>query len=141
MQPKILEDVQAMQELVDVLPVAIFVKDAASRFHLMNKACEAQWGISFAELHGTDASQYFPSEQMEKFLAKDRDVFTGGGLVDFEETVWNAALKQNRLVRTFKSPIYDASGNPLYLIGATIDITESKATETALRREIGRAHV
>jgi diguanylate cyclase (GGDEF)-like protein/PAS domain S-box-containing protein len=135
MPPQIFEDVKAMQELIDVLPVAIFVKDAASRFQLMNKACETQWGMSFADLRGTDASQFFPPEQMEWFLAKDREVFAGGVLVDFEETFWSAALMQNRQGHTFKKPIYDESGAPLYLIYSTVDITDSKAAESALCQE------
>ena len=126
MQTQIFEDVRAMQELVDVLPVAIFIKDSESKFQLMNKACEAQWGMSFSALRGTDASQLFPPEQMEFFLAKDREIFAGRCQVDFEETFWNAALKENRIGHTSKKPIYDESGNPLYLICVTFDITDSK---------------
>ncbi len=127
------EDITAIHELVDVLPVAIFIKDAASKFLLMNKACEAQWGMRFADLHGTDASQFFPPEQMEWFLAKDREIFAGRQQVDFEETFWNAALKQNRMGHTFKKPVYDPAGNPLYLICVTVDITDSKTAAQELR--------
>ena len=130
--PKIFEDIKTMQALVDVLPIAIFVKDAASNFQLMNKACEAQWGMSFSDIQGTDASQFFPAEQMEWFLAKDREIFAGGKQLDFEETFWNASLKQNRVGHTFKKPIYDTAGNPLYLICVTIDITETKKSHQEL---------
>lgn len=63
MPSNLLSDVAVMQELVDVLPIAIFVKDAQSKFLLMNKACEAQWGMCFSDLRGTDGSQFFPAEQ------------------------------------------------------------------------------
>jgi diguanylate cyclase (GGDEF)-like protein/PAS domain S-box-containing protein len=139
MQPKIFEDVNAMQALVDVLPVAIFVKDAASRFQVMNKACEAQWGMAFSSLCGNDAGQFFPPEQMALFLAKDREVFEGGVQVEFEEIFWNAALKQNRIGHTFKKPIYDNDGRPLYLVCITIDITDSKEAEA--RHERGEARL
>ncbi|MFA6970597.1 MAG: EAL domain-containing protein [Gallionella sp.] len=129
----IFEDVKAMQELVDVLPIAIFIKNAKSQFQLMNKACEEQWGMCFSDLHGTDASQFFPPDQMEWFLAKDREIFIGGSQVDFEESFWNATLGQNRIGHTFKKPIYDAAGNPLYLICLTIDITDRKKTNQELR--------
>jgi diguanylate cyclase (GGDEF)-like protein/PAS domain S-box-containing protein len=131
--PLIIEDIKAMQTLVDALPAAVFVKDAKSRFQLMNKACEDQWGMKFSDLQGTDASQFFPSDQMERFLAKDREVFAGGHQIDYEETFWNANLKQDRLGHTFKKPIYDEFGNPQYLICITSDITERKLHEEALK--------
>jgi len=130
---KIFHDVTAIQTLVDVLPVAIFVKDAQSKIRLMNKACEEQWGMRFSGLQGTDASHLFPANQMEWFLSKDREIFAGGCQVDFEEEFWNATLKQNRLGHTFKKPVYDNAGKPLYLICITIDITENRKTHQELR--------
>jgi diguanylate cyclase (GGDEF)-like protein/PAS domain S-box-containing protein len=123
------DDAQKMQELIDILPIAIFIKDTESKFLAMNKACEAQWGINFPDLRGTDASQFFPPEQMKQFLAKDQEAFVGGSQIDFEETFWNTTLGQNRFGHTFKKPIYDVSGKPLYLICMTIDITERKQSE------------
>jgi diguanylate cyclase (GGDEF)-like protein/PAS domain S-box-containing protein len=126
-------DSQAIQELLDALPVAVFVKDAESRFLFMNKACEAQWGFNFSQLRGTDGSQLFPAEQMEWFLAKDREVFAAGRQIEFVETVWNAALQTNRIGHTFKKPIYDSHGNPRLLVGAVIDVTERMQSERVLR--------
>lgn len=124
---------ERLHEIVNVMPVALFVKDPDSRIILMNRACEKQWGVDFAALQNTDASQYFPPEQMAGFLAKDREVFAGRQLVDLEEIAWNAELKENRSVRTFKKPVFDAAGQPLYLIGVSVDITEQKLSEEALR--------
>ena len=122
-----------IKDLFDALPVAIFVKDRNSMFRLMNKACEQQFGMSFGDLRGTDASQFFPPDQMQRFLAKDQEVFKGGHQIDFVETFWNAKLEENRIGHTFKKPMYDAEGNPLYLICATIDITETDIAEQNLR--------
>lgn len=118
--------------IINLIPVAFFVKDHKSRFFLMNRACEEQWGMSFAELRGTDASQFFPPEQMEQFLAKDRSIFDGRKPVEFEETFWSAAKKADRIGYTFKLPMYDASGNPQYLVCVTLDITERKLAQAAL---------
>ena len=40
--------------IIDLIPVAFFVKDSQSRFFLMNRACELQWGLSFADLRDND---------------------------------------------------------------------------------------
>lgn len=130
MTSRILYDLNALQNLVNSLPNAIFIKDATSKFIFMNEACEAQLGMRFSEIAGTDASHIFSPDQMELFFAKDREVFEGGCQIYFEEIFWNASLKQNRFGQTFKTPIYDDFGKPLYLICTTIDITERKQAET-----------
>lgn len=125
---------ERLHEIINVMPVALFIKDAASRIILMNHACEAQWGMAVEDLQGTDGSQFFPPEQIAAFLAKDKEVFAGAVMVDFEESVWNAALQKNRSVHTFKKPVFDPQGNPLYLIGVSVDITERKLSEEALHK-------
>ncbi len=126
------ENGELLMTIINLIPVAFFVKDHKSRFFLINRACEEQWGMSFADLRGTDASQFFPPEQMEQFLAKDRSIFEGRKPVEFEETFWSAAKKADRIGYTFKLPMYDASGDPQYLVCVTLDITERKLAQAAL---------
>jgi PAS domain S-box-containing protein len=124
---------QRLQEIIATMPVALFLKDAASRIILMNKASEEQWGMCFAEVAGTRASASFPPEQMAKFLADDQAVFAGRKLQVIEEEVWNAVRNTNRQVQTFKKPIFGADGEPHFLICMSIDITERKLAEEQLQ--------
>jgi diguanylate cyclase (GGDEF)-like protein/PAS domain S-box-containing protein len=126
------ENSEKLLTIINLIPVAFFVKDRKSRFFLMNHACEEQWGMSFAKLRGTDGSQFFPPEQMKQFLATDRSIFEGRKPVEFEETFWSAAKKADRTGYTFKLPMYDASGNPQYLVCVTLDTTERKIAQAAL---------
>ena len=121
-----------LHEITELMPVTLFVKDARSRIVMMNQACETQFGASFAELCDTDGSSLFPPEQMAGFLATDRAVFASGEPVDIEEVVWNATLGENRYMRTLKKPVYDETGQPLYLICMSIDINDSKKFENML---------
>jgi diguanylate cyclase (GGDEF)-like protein/PAS domain S-box-containing protein len=123
---------EQLLSIIDLIPIAFFVKDHNSRFFLMNRACESQWGLSFAQLRDTDGSQFFPPDQMDQFLAKDRSIFESHQPVEFEETVWSAAYQSNRIGYTFKRPMYDVNGNPEYLVCVTLDITDRKAAEAAL---------
>lgn len=120
---------QGIHELLDCLPAAIFVKDRYSRLIFMNQACEQQWGVAAAQLIGTDGSGFFPPEQMQLFLAKDREVFARGTQLEIVEAAWNAQLQQNRVVQTFKRPVFDASGEPLYVFGVSIDVTDRLQAE------------
>ena len=106
--------------IIDLIPVAFFVKDSQSCFFLMNRACELQWGLSFADLRDNDGRQFFPPDQMDQFLATDRSIFENRQPVEFEEEIWSAAHHSNRIGYTFKRPMYDANGNPEYLVCVTL---------------------
>jgi diguanylate cyclase (GGDEF)-like protein/PAS domain S-box-containing protein len=127
------ENREQLLAIIELIPVAFFVKDQKSHFFLMNRACERQWGMSFEALRDTDASQFFPPDQMEQFLAKDRAIFEGQEPVEYEEIFWSAEKQANRVGYTFKRPIYDAKGDPQYLVCVTLDITERKSAEEKLQ--------
>lgn len=92
--------------------------------------------MCFEELQGTDGSTNFPADQMTRFLAADRKVFEDGHALDFEEPFWSAALGETRLGHTFKSPVYDENGKPLYLVCATLDVTERKLAEAGMQKAL-----
>ncbi|MBK6998913.1 MAG: PAS domain S-box protein [Rhodoferax sp.] len=123
---------EKFETIIQSIPIPVFVKDGQSRFLLMNKACEIQFGMSFADLQGTDASQYFPADQMAHFLEIDRQAFAKGRSFDLEETVWSAEHQENRQCRTFKNPVFDGDGKPLFLTCAMVDITDRKRLENDL---------
>jgi two-component system sensor histidine kinase/response regulator len=124
---------QRLQEIIQMMPIGLFIKDKDSRMLLMNRACEQQFGYRFDELNDGDYTPFHAPEEVAAFRARDLEAFAGRSLIDYEETVWNPALGQARQLRTFRKPVYDAQGAPAYLIGMAIDISDSKATERALR--------
>ncbi|WP_426343816.1 PAS domain S-box protein [Pseudoduganella sp. R-32] len=124
---------QRLQEIIQMMPIGLFIKDKDSRMLLMNRACEQQFGYTFDELNNGDYSVFHAPEEAAAFRARDLEAFAGRALIDFEENIWNPALGQTRQLRTFKKPVYDAHGAPAYLICMSIDISDSKANERALR--------
>jgi PAS domain S-box-containing protein len=122
-----------LRTIVDGLPVPLFIKDAAFRIVLMNRACEEAMGLRFEDLRGTDGSRFFPPEMMADFLAIDRQVFAGGVTIDREERSWNAAERRETIRRTVKTPVYDDAGRPQFLIGCSIDVTAQRRSEAQLR--------
>ncbi len=124
---------QRLQEIIQMMPIGLFIKDKDSRMLLMNRACEQQFGYTFDELNNGDYSVFHAPEEAAAFRARDLEAFAGRALIDFEESIWNPALGQARQLRTFKKPVYDAHGAPAYLICMAIDISDSKANERALR--------
>ncbi|KAF0206013.1 MAG: hypothetical protein FD173_487 [Gallionellaceae bacterium] len=125
---------ERLNEIITTMPVSLFIKDAQGRITQMNSACEAQWGVLFENIAGTDGGRFFPPAQVVDFLANDKEVFAGRKMVNFEESVWNSEIKQNRTLHTFKKPVYGAKGEPLYLIGMSVDISERKLAEIRLKQ-------
>ncbi len=129
----LIESENRLQEIIDMLPIALYVKDPQSRFVLMNRASEAQFGTTSRALVGNDGAHFFPAQQMRECLTVDTQVFAQTQVVDFDEVVWHAGLAENRSVHTYKKPVFDASGNAQYLLCMTVDITERTRTEEWLR--------
>ncbi len=125
---------ERLNNIIEMMPVALFIKDFRSRIMLMNNACELQWGVLFSSVAGTDASRFFPPEQIQAFLESDHKVFEVRKLVSFEESVWNSEIKANRTLHTFKKPVYGKDGEPLYLLCISIDISERKEAESKLNK-------
>ncbi len=114
-----------LNSIVDNVPTMLFVKDKDSKFLLWNKTTEELLGFSKEQMIGKTGFETFPKDQIDGFLAKDREVFSGKKLVAVEEQI-NTKDGEVRDIYTKKIPILDANGEPLYLVGISEDITEQK---------------
>lgn len=126
-----------LQALLDHLPVAIFVKDGHPEnfgvFQFWNKTSEQLFGISAAQALGKSDCDFFPIEQANFFLQKDKEVFAKGTVQDIREEVIDSHNLGKRWLHTVKIPIYDDRNQPDYLLGFSEDITDRKQAEAELR--------
>lgn len=129
---------ERLQDIISMMPLSLFLKDAESRIVLMNQACEQQWGVFHQDIAEGRDLQHFPDAQNAGFHAADREAFASHKVVIREELVWNALLQENRLVQTHKKPVFDAEGHPQLIIAMGIDITDSKRNEENLERSLAQ---
>lgn len=127
-------DLDVLRSILDVLPAAVFVKDALGKLLYINSRCEEVWGVKSDDILLTDGSAIFPDNKMQRFRAQDEEVFAKGEPEEFEEIFWNARLSRNRIGKTVKRPFYDSNGKPAYLVSVTQDITAQAEAETQTRR-------
>jgi PAS domain S-box-containing protein len=130
-----------LDSLIDNLPLMVFVKDATHlRFVRLNRAGETLLGFSRNEMIGKSDRDFFPPEEAEHFMARDHEAIAAGKMVDIAEESIHTRLLGTRTLHTMKLPILGADGTPQFLLGISVDITERKRAEQAVRelnRELG----
>ncbi len=123
-----------LDSIVENVPIMLFVKEAEGlTFELFNRAGERLLGYRRQDMLGKSDYDFFPRDEADFFIAKDREVLAGKKLVDIPEE----AIQTRdglRLLHTMKIPILDEQGAPCYLLGISEDITERKALEEVRRR-------
>ena len=115
-----------LNTILENIPNMIFIKDARDlRFVRFNRAGEKLLGRMRDELIGKSDFDFFPKEQADAFITKDREVLLNGAVVDIAEE----PIKTNdgdKWLHTKKIAITDETGKPQYLLGISEDITDSR---------------
>ncbi len=122
-----------LDAIIENIPDMVFVKEAGRlSFVRFNKAGEELLGIPRTDLIGKNDFDFFPRDEAEFFVSKDRETLNNKTLIDIPEEPIQTAHGQ-RWLHTKKVPIVDANGTPRYLLGISSDITATKRTLRELR--------
>ena len=123
-----------LQALVDNSSAAIYLKDAAGRYLLINRRHMELWPVMKDFKAGTTPYDWFPEEVARSFIASDNEVFASGQTKTFEETV--SAADGLRTYLTIKFPVFDDLQQVVAVGGISADITElEQARQTLVERE------
>ena len=102
-------------------------------FVLLNRAGEELTGIPRAESLGKSDFDFFPRDQAEHFVARDREVLASGQLHVIPEEPIATRGKGTHYLTTYKMPVLNKQGQPQYLVAMSNDITEQKLAAAALQ--------
>ena len=128
------EERTLLRTLIESLPDQIFVKDRAGRYLADNDAHRRFCGLTAADIIGRTAANLFAPDLANHFMAEDREVLdTGRPLLNLERAARDADGGEQWLSTT-KTPLVDASGAVVGLVGITRDITGRREAAEALRR-------
>jgi two-component system, cell cycle sensor histidine kinase and response regulator CckA len=123
-----------LDAIFENIPHMIFVKDAERlAFSRFNRAGEELLGMPRSALLGKTDHDFWPPEQVEHFIRKDRETLAGGKLLEIDEEPIQTA-RGLRWLRTKKIPLRDSAGVPRFLLGISEDITEQKQIYEELQR-------
>jgi PAS domain S-box-containing protein len=109
----------------------IFVKDLQGRYVIVNQAAARWLGTTVESMLGKDDMALFPVDVAQRIQAVDRQVIARREFISYEEQL----LKQNemRSLLSTKYPWRNDRDEIIGLIGISIDVTDLKQTEVALR--------
>jgi PAS domain S-box-containing protein len=134
-QESLRETSQFLNSIIENIPNMVFVKDAKDlRFVRMNRAGAELLGIPLEELMGKNDYDFFPKEQADFFVAKDREAMSLGIVEDVPRETIRTRFKGDRILHTKKVTLRDSDGNPQYLMGISEDVTDREHAEEALRK-------
>jgi PAS domain S-box-containing protein len=118
--------------LLQHAPMPIYVTSADQHFLLVNRAWEALFGLSQEAVVGRHVSELVSPELARQFSQTDEQVIQSGLPVAFEEHI--AFPGERRYYHTVKFPPHGQRGQIKAVGGISIDITEHKQTEQAVRQ-------
>lgn len=126
-----LPDHSQLEEILNVVPIPIFLKDIDGLFQNCNKAYEDYIGLKKEALVGKSVYDITPPKLADIYHCEDREV-----LDSCQSRIYPLRVSKNRELMVHKSPYQDADGRICGLVGAIMDVTEQKKAEKQLRDRI-----
>ncbi|MCH7558892.1 MAG: PAS domain S-box protein [Planctomycetes bacterium] len=118
--------------LLENLPQKIFLKDRNSVYVSCNENYARDLNIKAEEIVGRTDYEFYSKELAEKYRKDDKRIMKSGETEDIEEQY----IKDGKelIVHTVKTPVKDARGNVIGILGIFWDITERKWAEEEIKK-------
>jgi PAS domain S-box-containing protein len=121
-----------LRTLVDTIPDMIWLKNAEGVYLSCNPTFERFFGAREAEIAGKTDYDFVNKELADSFREHDRKAMLAGRPSVNEEWIVFADGGDRVLVETIKTPMRDAAGELIGVLGVARDITVRKQMEEAL---------
>jgi PAS domain S-box-containing protein len=125
-----------LRDLIDSVPSALFVRDKNGQFLLANTAAAAIHGATPDQLIGRlegEVNPNLPSNWIKELLQRNQTVMEQRQPLKGKDELVITADGDHRWLQTYISPHIDHEGKVQGVLGTSIDITDRKFAEQALR--------
>lgn len=115
-----------LRTLVQTIPDLVWLKDKHGAFLLCNPGVERLLGAEKKDIIGKTDYNFINQELADFFIERDQKAILKGESTRTEEWVVFANDGHRALLETIKTPMHDATGNLIGVLGIGRDITERK---------------
>jgi PAS domain S-box-containing protein len=128
----LIESYSLLNAVVEGTPGAVFVKDLAGRYLMINSIGAGSFGLTIEDIIGKDDRDLFPPAIAAEIIEHDRRVLESGEPQTIEETATLRGLA--RVFLTSRGVYRDVHDQIIGLVGFSRDITEFKRLEQQFRQ-------
>ena len=128
----LIESHSLLHAVVEGTTGAVFVKDLAGRYLMINSAGARLFGLTVEDVIGRGDHDLFPPAVADEMVEHDRQVLTSGEPRTIEETATMHGVTRTYL--TTRGVYRDAQNEVIGLVGFSGDITELKRLEQQFRQ-------
>ncbi|MDR3438701.1 EAL domain-containing protein [Telmatospirillum sp.] len=122
-----------LHTLLATIPDLIWLKDVQGVFLSCNSEFERFFGARESEIVGKTDYDFVAKDLADFFRQKDREAMMAGQPSINEETVTYACDGHRAVLETIKTPLHDAAGTLVGVLGIARDITQRKAAENRIQ--------
>lgn len=133
MEIQLHEQLHLVEELIEAIPLPVYLKDADGRYLRLNRAFELFFSAPRAEFIGKTLFDLLPPADARLHADKDAELLAHAGTQTYETVVHTRdGLQHDTIYR--KAALTSRDGKIHGLLGTIIDITERKAVESQVLR-------
>lgn len=121
---KLIHEVETLRQMIDLVPHAIFLKDAERRFLIINKAVADHHQLSVADFIGRRDEDFFSDDDSASFIALEEQLLKDHIPLHKEESF--TIENETKFMDSIKLPFYIKHKDQWGILGVSMDITTRK---------------